>query len=302
MSGACDSSDDGGGTGGVATGGAAAGGKSSIGGAAAGGATGGAATGGRAAGGGAPEGGLGGRGGAGGDGPTACADFPSVEITPGDFAVTVDEYGYCEPIPYAHTCNGAAFPGPDANSPTVHWTAGPEGTKSYAIAFKDLWVLNTTDASNAMAYNRGFHYVIWDIPADTLELPAMLGSGHRPEELPEARQWGPFNDYSFFGPCPNLPAAEGMPAPEPRNDTYSFVVYALPDEVSDVPAPVAGISTPRLMDELFQSKALAATEYRGTSDAAATSFTPPFPATSPPCSTEEPSGEGGAGSGTVCLE
>ena len=46
---------------------------------------------------------------------------------------------------------------------------------SYAVVFKDLSVLART-ASTDPNYNRGYHYVIWDIPADKRNAFALVAT------------------------------------------------------------------------------------------------------------------------------
>jgi hypothetical protein len=58
-----------------------------------------------------------------------------------------------------------------------------------------------------------------------------------------------------------------MDPPPINNDSYSFTVYAMPDATLPVPEVVAGWSFVRTMDEYLRENALAAAEYRGTSDA-----------------------------------
>jgi phosphatidylethanolamine-binding protein (PEBP) family uncharacterized protein len=279
----------------VNSGGSAAGGKASGGGPASGGAAvgGGVATGGMVTEGGSSPGGEGGMGGEDGMGGTpsggapsggaastggvpgaggavqrpACETYPSLVTgnLPG-FTVTMNGSSTrCGTIPAVHTCDEKPFP--QGAAPRITWTAGPGGgaTKSYAVVFKDLSVLAVTPASEA-AYNRGYHYAIWDIGASVRELPAIMSSGHRPTEtnLQSARQWSNFNDYSWFGPCPNFDPA----VPSGYLDSYAIVVYALPVDVATVPQPVAGISPVRAMDDYFKTIALATAEFRGTSDAA----------------------------------
>jgi phosphatidylethanolamine-binding protein (PEBP) family uncharacterized protein len=62
------------------------------------------------------------------------------------------------------TCAG------EGKSPPLAWTAGPAGTKSYAITFLD----ETLVAQNSP---NGYHWVMWDIPAATLALPASQPTG-----------------------------------------------------------------------------------------------------------------------------
>jgi phosphatidylethanolamine-binding protein (PEBP) family uncharacterized protein len=190
-----------------------------------------------------------------------------------DFTVSSPDFDNCEPMPAETTCDGKLFP--ESVSPEVTWTEGPEGTLSYAISFTDVSILTARDPADP-TYNQGYHYVIWDIPADTLTLPANLSSGYQPEEIEGALQWAPFNDYGFMGPCPNMPPPACNPPPL-NNDSYSFTVYAMPTATVEIPAAVEGQSFPRYMDNYLRENALAAAEYRGTSDAQASSIDGVFP-------------------------
>ena len=169
------------------------------------------------------------------------------------------------------------------SSPAITWTAGPANTMSYAVVFKDLSVL-ARYASTDANYNKGFHYVIWDIPADKRGLPANMMGGHLSTDIPGARQWSNFNNYGWFGPCPNFDPT----MPTTYNDSYAFVVYALPKAKLDIPAQMMGVSNVRLLDGVFKTMALATAEYRGTSNAASSGIPagilPPTP--KPPCATD----------------
>jgi len=168
-------------------------------------------------------------------------------------------------------------------SPAITWTAGPTATMSYAVVFKDLSVIArypTTDAN----HNKGFHYVMWDIPADKRGLPANMMGGHASTDVPGARQWSNFNNYGWFGPCPNFDPT----MPTTFNDSYAVVVYALPTAKTVIPPAMMGISNVRLLDNLFKTAALATAEYRGTSSAASSGIPagvlPPTP--KPICPTD----------------
>ena len=194
--------------------------------------------------------------------------FVGDDVDADDFAVSSPDFDNCEPMPAETTCDDKPFA--ESISPEVNWTEGPEGTLSYAITFTDVTILTVRDPADP-TYNQGYHYVIWDIPADTLTLPANLSTGYQPEEIEGALQWSPFNDYGFMGPCPNFPAPACNPPPL-NNDSYSFTVYAMDVATLPVPALVAdGPSFPRVMDDYLKAHALAAVEYRGTSNAQATS-------------------------------
>jgi len=246
------------------------------------------ATGGTSGSGGSGTGGTAGSGGmAGAPMAPSCQDIPAQAAPTGTFTVSSSAFASCMPIPAAHTCDQKPFP--QGTSPSLTWTAGPSGTLSYAVVFKDIAVLARTPSTDP-AYNRGYHYVMWDIPATVTSLPAGMMGGHVSTDVPGARQWSNFNNYAYFGPCPNFDPA----MPTDFNDSYAFVVYALPAATAVVPAPQMGISTVRLMDDSFKGVALAVAEYRGTSSAHASEIPagvlPPMP--SPPCPSEGTQPEG----------
>ena len=243
-----------------------------------------------AGGGGAGGGGAAGSGGAAGVPPT-CAEIPSMASGSTTFTITSSGFASCAAIPAASTCDAKPFP--QGTSPALSWTAGPTGTMSYAIVFKDLSVLART-ASTDPNYNRGYHYVMWDIPASVTSLPAAMAGGFAVPNVPGALQWSNFNDYGFFGPCPNFDPA----MPTDFNDVYSFQIYALPFAKAAVPAAMMGVSTVRLLDNVFKPAALAVAEYRGTSNAHASEIPAGVlpPTAKPPCASAT-GGAGGAGGG-----
>lgn len=105
-------------------------------------------------------------------------------------------------------------------SPPLAWTPGPAGTKSYAISFFDTTLV---DMNSAL----GYHWVMWDIPAATVSLPAELPSGATLTTPVMAKQIAPANPFdgfpkdTFFGPCPNA-TGNGT-----NTDNYAFTIYAL---------------------------------------------------------------------------
>ena len=98
-----------------------------------------------------------------------------------------------------NTCTGKD------ESPDLTWGPGPEGTKSYAIVMND----QTLDF---------LHGVTFDIPVDTLSLPAAMDRAFAATKAPvkqaESYRKGRFG---YAGPC----------APKPNTDVYEFVLYAL---------------------------------------------------------------------------
>ena len=191
------------------------------------------------------------------------------------------------PLPLRCSCSGhcsvTGAPFPESVSPELTWTEGPEGTLSYAITFTDVTILTVRDPADP-TYFQGYHYVIWDIPADTLGLPAELGSGFEVPGIDGALQWAPFNDYGYMGPCANFPIGGEVPTTL-NEDSYSFTIYALPVATLPIPGPVEGQSFPQVMDNYLKETAIAATEYRGISNALATTAPSP-PDFDVPCPAE----------------
>jgi phosphatidylethanolamine-binding protein (PEBP) family uncharacterized protein len=144
------------------TGGSTAG-TMSVGGGGASGGSGGSADGGASSGGAAGSNGVGGSGGQGGGsgggsggGATGAFKLSSPSWQAVDNAdCTADNHATCPLYPKDNTSFGTNV------SPEMSWTPGPSGTQSYAIVLKDLSI-NTV------------HWAIWDIPASTTMLPAML--------------------------------------------------------------------------------------------------------------------------------
>lgn len=104
-------------------------------------------------------------------------------------------------------------------SPPLKWTAGPEGTKSYAITVYD------PDAPTGSGW---WHWVVYNIPANVTELPAGAGEPTG-KHLPQGARHGrtDFGSYAFGGACP------------PQGDKphrYIFTVHALKTDKIDVPA------------------------------------------------------------------
>jgi Raf kinase inhibitor-like YbhB/YbcL family protein len=217
-----------GGTGGVATGGAATGGAVGTGG---GVGTGGVVgTGGEVGTGGVGTGGEVGTGGAGTGGSSAFA-LTSPDLTEG--GVFADKY----------TCSAAGFQG--SLSPELVWTAGPAGTKSYAITFID-----TTLTEGQPPSDLGYHWVIYDIPATTLGLP---------EEFKDATGIGAKQNGNYLGPCPNFGGGS-------ETHTYEFTIYALDTEALTLTA-TSGTAAVKEAEGKLEASNLASTKLRGTSDA-----------------------------------
>jgi phosphatidylethanolamine-binding protein (PEBP) family uncharacterized protein len=199
-----------------------------------------------------------------------------------DFVLASTSFDYCDEIPANHTCDNKPFG--SGTLPPLEWTEGPAGTMSYAVVFKDLSLLDQ-NAPGTFQYNRAYHWVIWDIPADTLSLPEGLAGNHFPPEVEGARQWGARNNYGFLASCPNPDPALNIEL----EDSYSYTLYALPDAIVDVPAKTEINNWTRTMAEYLDTIAIAKTELRGTSSARASEGPPALTTLVYPCPTE---GEG----------
>jgi Raf kinase inhibitor-like YbhB/YbcL family protein len=142
-----------------------------------------------------------------------------------------------QPIGAPFVANAFGCHGPNL-SPALKWNHAPPGTKSFAITMFDPY---------KPPVSGWWHWLVYDIPATTRELPRGAGSA-RGSGLPpgarQARSDGDAPEAHYYGPCPD----EGDP-PHP----YTITVYALSVEHLDV----ASTSTPANIDYVISSKTLA---------------------------------------------
>jgi len=92
-------------------------------------------------------------------------------------------------IPRHYTCEG------DDVSVPLQWEGAPEGTKSLALLVDD------PDAPDPQAPKMVFaHWILYNLPADTVELP----EGASPKHLPSGAREGEndFGNPGYGGPCP----------------------------------------------------------------------------------------------------
>lgn len=223
----------------------------------------------------------------------ACGDEDEEQGTPTDsFAISSPAFTNGQAIPDEYTCVGKNFPFSgmppvDHTSPALNWTAGPEGTMSYAIVFRDM-----TLTTGATIDERGYHWAIYDMPATVLSLPRALPSGNPIAAVSGAQQFsgGLFNN-GFVGPCPSWGVAPGSPllgmdpAPTVKTDTYTFTVYAMPTATITAPAmrppPAMGapaVSYVKDLDDYFAANSLGKGQLTTTSNAQPAMFATPPPA------------------------
>jgi Raf kinase inhibitor-like YbhB/YbcL family protein len=96
-------------------------------------------------------------------------------------------------------------------SPPLAWTAGPAGTKSYAIVFRDQG-------------NGFYHWVIYDVPATELGLPEGVPVGAAPTAPAGAKQAPNWAGRVGYG---------GPAAPGTAISNYLFTLHAL--DVAQLP-------------------------------------------------------------------
>jgi Raf kinase inhibitor-like YbhB/YbcL family protein len=104
-------------------------------------------------------------------------------------------------------------------SPALKWSGAPSGTKSYAVTVYD------PDAPTGSGW---WHWVVYNIPAGTTQLPEGAGAVDG-KGLPAGTIQGhtDFGSAAFGGACP-------PPGDKPHR--YIFTVYALKTDKIDVPA------------------------------------------------------------------
>jgi Raf kinase inhibitor-like YbhB/YbcL family protein len=120
------------------------------------------------------------------------------------FVLTSPAFGHDSDIPERYTCEGADI------SPPLAWSGAPQGTKSFAL------IVDDPDAPDPRAPKMTWvHWVVVDIPGDTLQLVEDAAGGGR---LPRGAYQG-LNDWKR--------AAYGGPCPPTGRHRYFFKLYAL---------------------------------------------------------------------------
>ena len=127
----------------------------------------------------------------------------------GRFTVTSADFTNGGTIPMTQVFNSFGCSGGN-QSPALHWSGVPAGTKSFAVTIYD---------PNAPTGSGWWHWIVFNIPAAVTRLPANAGAADS-QALPPGAVEGrsDFGVSHYGGPCP--PAGD-------RPHHYQVTVYAL---------------------------------------------------------------------------
>jgi len=134
-----------------------------------------------------------------------------------DFSLSSPELQPGQTLPAAQVFQGFGCTGGN-QSPALTWAHAPAGTKSYALTVYD------PDAPTGSGW---WHWVVYNLPASTNQLPSGAGSADG-KQLPAGTVQGrtDFGTQGYGGACP----PPGHPA-----HRYQFTVHALDVEKLELP-------------------------------------------------------------------
>ncbi|HVR61092.1 MAG TPA: YbhB/YbcL family Raf kinase inhibitor-like protein [Polyangia bacterium] len=147
----------------------------------------------------------------------AAALAPAAAGAAGKFKLTSAAFKNNANLPDRNAFNQMGCIG-DNQSPALAWSDAPAGTKSFALLVHD------PDAPTGSGW---WHWVVYDIPADTTSLPEGAGK-EGGAGLPKGAKQGrtDFGTAAYGGPCP--PPGSGK-------HHYNFTLLALKVDKLEVP-------------------------------------------------------------------
>ncbi len=147
-------------------------------------------------------------------------------------------------VPLLYTAKAFGCTGGNT-SPPLQWSGAPAGTKSF--------VLTLFDPDERSTPSGWWHWVVYDLPSDTRQLPQGAGAEHS-TLLPAGTLQGrtDLGEDAYHGPCP----AKGDPP-----HRYTFTVYALNVEKLDVPADSSGAMVVSTAQDHLLGKAVFVAHY-----------------------------------------
>ncbi len=166
---------------------------------------------------------------------TAAADAPDAKFT-----LTSPDIAPGGPIANAQVYNRYGCMG-DNISPALSWSHAPAGTRSFALLVHD------PDAATGSGW---WHWVLYNLPANTSSLPAGAGDVKKTALPPGAVQGRTdFGTADYGGPCP----------PPGAPHRYHFRLYALKVAQLDLP----GEASAALVETTVRAQALGSAELTG---------------------------------------
>ncbi|CAO3445453.1 YbhB/YbcL family Raf kinase inhibitor-like protein [Azospirillum largimobile] len=138
------------------------------------------------------------------------------------FELRSPDFTEASPIPERNVFAGFGCSGGN-RSPALSWTEPPAGTRSLAVTIYD------PDAPTGSGW---WHWVLFNLPADTRDLPASAGDPAKPMlPMGAVQSRTDFGTFGYGGPCP------------PQGDTphrYIVTVHALKVDGLPLPADASG--------------------------------------------------------------
>ena len=158
-------------------------------------------------------------------GATSAVAQQQAAPAPSKFKLTTSAYSEASQIPNQYTCADT-----NVASPPLQWSNAPKDTASFALIFHD------TDAAPAKGAMDVTHWILWNLPASSTELPGGVQPGSSPDGIQQGRNIRGANGYQ--GPCP-------PPGSTPHH--YIFELYAL-DQKLDLTAGASRADLLKAMD------------------------------------------------------
>jgi Raf kinase inhibitor-like YbhB/YbcL family protein len=160
------------------------------------------------------------------------------------FALSSSDTRLAAKVPEIYAANVFGCSGENM-SPPLQWKGAPAGTKSFVVTLFDPDEHSTPSG--------WWHWVVYDLPAATNNLPKGAGVERSPV-LPQAAKQGrtDLGNDAYHGPCP----AKGDP---PHH--YTFTVYALSVDKLDVTSGSSGAMVVSTAAEHLLGKAVLVAHY-----------------------------------------
>jgi Raf kinase inhibitor-like YbhB/YbcL family protein len=164
--------------------------------------------------------------------------------SPPRFVLTSSDPQLAISVPLIYTAKAFGCTGGNT-SPPLQWSGAPVGTKSFVVTLFDRDERSTPSG--------WWHWVVYDLPGNTNQLPAGAGAEHS-HGLPAGALQGrtDLGEDAYHGPCP----AKGDPP-----HRYVFTVYALSVEKLDVPADSSGAMVTSIVQDHLLAKAVFVAHY-----------------------------------------